>query len=217
MNSNKIKIYKQKLRLTSRQREILVGLLLGDGHLETQNEGITYRLKIEYCVIQKDYVGWLYENFKDWVLTPPQVKQKKSGQAITENLWFNTVSHIALRYYGKQFYQNGRKIVPKNISKLLKPLTLAVWFMDDGSLKSKDHRALILNTQGFNINEIEILQNGLKRIYSIESQMRNQKDGVQIMMVGDSAIEFSRIISPYLLPQFHYKLGKIGLTLLPKR
>jgi len=210
MYSKKIETYKQKLKLTSQQREILVGLLLGDGHLETQNNGLTYRLKIEHGAIQKDYVDWLYEIYKDWVLTPPQIKQKKTGEIITENVWFNTVSHIAMRYYGKQFYQKGKKILPKYISRLLKPLTLAIWFMDDGSLKSKDHRALILNTQGFIIKEIEMLQKGLKEKYSIEAQQRNQKDGIQLLMVGESAKEFARIISPYLLPQFNYKLGKLN-------
>lgn len=212
MYSNKIETYKQKLKLTSRQREILIGLLLGDGCLETQNHGVTYRLKIEHGAMQKDYVDWLYESYKDWVLTPPQIKQKKAGETTTENVWFNTVSHIALRYYGKQFYPEGKKVVPRFIGRLLKPLTLAVWFMDDGSLKSKDHRALILNTQGFTIKELEILQKGLKERYSIEAQQRKQKDGIQLMITGESAVEFRWIISPYLLPQFNYKLGKLGLT-----
>ena len=215
MHSNEIETFKQRLKLTSRQREILVGLLLGDGCLETQNNGVTYRLKIEHCLAQNDYVNWLYDIYKDWVMTPPQIKQK-NGETITQNVWFNTVSHIALRYYGKQFYPQGKKILPKYISRLLKPLTLAIWFMDDGSLKSKDHRTLILNTQGFTIKEVEMLQKALKDKYSIEAQLRKQKDGTQLMMVRESAVEFARIISPYLLPQFAYKLGKIGLTQLPK-
>ena len=38
MRSKEIEVYKQKLRLSDYQKEILVGLLLGDGHLETQNK-----------------------------------------------------------------------------------------------------------------------------------------------------------------------------------
>ena len=48
-HSRDIEEYKQHLKLTRTQREVLVGLLLGDGHLETQNGGRTYRLKIEQC------------------------------------------------------------------------------------------------------------------------------------------------------------------------
>nr|NIQ06013.1 hypothetical protein [Candidatus Korarchaeota archaeon] len=48
MNTRTIREKKGRLALSKRQREILVGLLLGDGHLETQNNGRTFRLKVEH-------------------------------------------------------------------------------------------------------------------------------------------------------------------------
>lgn len=209
MRSNQIEKYKQGLKLTPKQREILIGLLLGDGHLETQNDGLTYRLKIEHCQAQKDYVKWLYNNFREWVLTPPQEKIKEINHIAVKNIWFNTVSHISFRYYGSQFYCHKRRKVPKYIGKLLKPLTLAVWFMDDGSLKSREHKALILNTQGFNKEDIERLRTGLEKHYQIEAQLRKQADGIQLLIARDSAIRFVKVIKPYLLPYFYYKLGKL--------
>ncbi len=47
MYSREIKNRKKHLKLLEKQSEILVGLLLGDGHLETQKKGRTYRLKME--------------------------------------------------------------------------------------------------------------------------------------------------------------------------
>lgn len=41
-------------KLTEQQREITVGLLLGDGHLETRTNGRTYRLKVEHSEEQID-------------------------------------------------------------------------------------------------------------------------------------------------------------------
>jgi len=211
----KKRIEKDKLKLSEVQREILIGKLLGDGHLETNN-GITYRLKIEHSIKQQDYVQWLYQNFKDWVLTPPKIKTKFLNDKTYQNIWFNTVFHIAFRYYGKQFYQDKQKVVPKYISRILKSRAMAVWFMDDGSIKSQHHRALILNTQGFLIKDQKLLQNALLSKWQIESSLRKQKEGWQILITGESAIKFAQIIIPYLLPSFDYKLGKIGLTLLPK-
>ena len=49
MRSRAIEAYKTTLRLTDVQREIVVGVLLGDAHLETQDRGRSYRLKIEQC------------------------------------------------------------------------------------------------------------------------------------------------------------------------
>ena len=134
MNTNQIKEYKTDLKLTKRQREILIGLLLGDGHLETQNGGRTYRLKVEQNIVRADYVNWLYQNFKKWILSGPQVKEKFDGRTKkkTVNVYFNTMSHGAFRFYAQQFYQDKKKVVPKQIGRWLTPLSLAIWFMDDG-------------------------------------------------------------------------------------
>ena len=45
MRSRAIEAYKTTLRLSDVQREILVGILLGDACLETQNAGRSYRLR----------------------------------------------------------------------------------------------------------------------------------------------------------------------------
>jgi len=35
------------------------------------------------------------------------------------------------------FYRDGKKIIPENIAEYLaNPVTMAVWFMDDGNIKS---------------------------------------------------------------------------------
>jgi len=110
MHSNEIEAYKSKLKLSREQREILVGLLLGDAHLETQNGGRTYRLKVEYSVKNKDYCQHIYEVFKEWVLTPPREKTVRRGEHQSVNVTFSTVSHGAFRFYAKQFYKDGKRL-----------------------------------------------------------------------------------------------------------
>jgi hypothetical protein len=60
------------MTLSKQQKEILVGILLGDNNLQTDNGGKTYRL----CVLQseqhKEYVFHLYNIFKKFVNTPPK-------------------------------------------------------------------------------------------------------------------------------------------------
>lgn len=216
MRSNRIELYKKTLRLTDAQRSIIVGMLLGDGHLETQNGRKTFRLKIEHTASQQFYVDWLYEQLQDWVLTPTAPKQKRINGIITTHFCFQTLSVVQFRFYGLQFYdEQGRKRVPKMIRRLLTPLALAVWFMDDGSAKSKHHRALILNTHCFSKSEINILQTALLQRYQIESSIRIQKDGLQILIIGEHAQRFIEVIAPYMLPNFEYKFGALVNT-LPK-
>ena len=210
MYSKAIEAYKQNLKLSDRQREIVVGLLLGDGHLETQNNGQTYRLKIEHTYWQKEYADWLYQIFKDWVLTPPQKKEQIVNGVKYDKYWFSTISHGAFRFYARQFYRGKRKILPKLIGKWLTPLSIAIWFMDDGSIKSKYHRALILNTQSFTKLELEMMIEILRRKFDIQTNLRKQRNLYQLLITGPSAEKLAGIIKPYLIPSMNYKLGILG-------
>ncbi|GIV18325.1 MAG: hypothetical protein KatS3mg023_0076 [Armatimonadota bacterium] len=209
-HSREIEEYKQKLKLDRTQREVLVGLLLGDGHLETQNEGRTYRLKVEQNEKHQPYVQHLYELFQAWVLTPPQ--PKKEGK-----WWFQTISHGAFRFYAQQFYREGRKAVPKIIHRLLKPRGLAYWFMDDGSIKDTHSRAVVLNTQSFSREDVARLAQVLSEKFALEAYLRRQREGYQIVIAGRSLQRFLDLIEPYLIPEMRYKLPKAGRTELPKR
>lgn len=217
VRSREIEQYKQTLRLTQEQREALVGLLLGDAHLETQNRGETYRLKIEQSEAHREYVEHIYDLFKPWVLTPPQAKQVVSRGCVSVNWWFQTVSHGAFRFYAQQFYCDGRKCVPELIGRWLKPRGLAYWFMDDGSLKWRQSRAVLLNTQGFDRSDVERLAQVLIQHFALETLLRRQAEGHQIVIVGRSLERFVELIGPYLLPEMTYKLPRAGQTQLPKR
>ena len=215
MRSKAIEQRKSSLQLSSRQRSILVGTILGDGHLETQNRGATYRLKIEHSIKQKDYVEWLYQEFKEWVLTPPQSKSKQLNGEQFENYNFQTISVGKLRFYAKSFYKHKTKLIPKQIAGWLTPLALAVWFMDDGSAKSKNHRAVIFNTHCFSKSDIGLLQAALLSKYGIVSTLRKQREGLQLLIVGLSAEVLYKTIQPYVLPGFEYKFGAL-VNKMPK-
>lgn len=206
MYSRTIEDYKKTLALTDEQKEIIIGTLLGDGHLETRN-GRTYRLKIEHSIKQRDYVDWLYASLKEWVLTPPQEKIKKREDVTSANYWFTTVSSGSFRFYAQQFYgKDGVKKVPKLIHRWITPRALAVWFMDDGSMKSRTHRARIINTHSFTKQDIGRLCTILQEKYQILCIPRKQKDGIQMMILAESAQKFADLISPYMHPSMRYKL-----------
>lgn len=206
MRSREIEAYKQKLKLTDLQREILVGLLLGDACLETQNHGRTYRLKIEHSITQAPYAQHLYGCFKEWVLQEPKIKiQTIKGKAY-QKLWFTTVSHAAFRFYAQQFYRNRRKVVPKLIKRLLTERGLAYWFMDDGSIKSKQSKAVIFNTQGFAEQDVAKLIRVLREKFGLEAKQRRQREGQQIYISGRSYGRFRSLVERHLIPEMCYKL-----------
>lgn len=194
------------LRLNRQQREILPGLILGDGHLETRSGGKTYRLKIEHSLAQREYVDWLYQVFQNQVTTAPKRKKQLIDGKEYQKYHFSTLSNGSLRFYGQQFYPHGKKVVPKFIGKLLTPLGLACWFMDDGSAKSKVHRAKIINTQGFNLDGVKILQHVLLEKFKLETTRRKQREGIQIYIPANQVERFIDLIRPYILPSMEYKI-----------
>lgn len=195
------------LRITARQRQIIIGKMLGDGHLETQTNGKTFRLKIEHSAKQAEYVNWQFEELKTLATGIPKLRTIKLDQKLHNKIWFNTVSSPSLRFYAQQFYHNGRKQVPRLIAHWLTPLALAVWYMDDGSIKSTKHRAKIINTQSFNILEIKYLQDALLKKYGIQTKLRRQKEGWQIYLLAETIEQFEKIVRPYIVPTMRYKLG----------
>ena len=50
----------KKIKLSLLQKEVLFGVILGDAHLETQNNRITYRVKFEQSIKHTAYICLLY-------------------------------------------------------------------------------------------------------------------------------------------------------------
>lgn len=217
MRSKEIETYKATLVLTSRQRDVLIGALLGDGHIEASPCSPIARLKVEQREGAKEYVEWLANIFKPWIRSGVQTKMqhlKTTGNTFV-HYYFNTYSHPDFEHYRQIFYQGKRKIIPPHIDRLLTPLTLAVWFMDDGSIKSHECRGRILNTHCFTQTEVKRLCHVLVTRFGLLAWPRFQPDGVQIYISGRSAKKFQAIIEPYIIPMMAYKLP-YGLTKVPK-
>jgi len=132
--------------LTEEQNQILIGLLLGDGAMRKKTHAL---LEINHSYKQREYVDWLYKIFQDFIETPPK-KRKTNGNRVAYR--FTTKSLPVFTQFYNQFFINGHKVIPNNL--VLSPLSLAVWYMDDGSRCDTD---IYLNSQQFTQDEQEML------------------------------------------------------------
>lgn len=212
MRSNTIENYKKTLKLSKLQREILVGILLGDATLETQGNGRTSRLKVEQGLKHKPYVEHLYNVFREWVLTPPRIRKIEIRNKTYQNVAFSTVSHPAFRFYNHQFYQDGRKVVPRLIHRWLTPRNIAYWYMDDGSIRSRQSKGVIFNTQGFSHIDVQRLCAVLRDRFGLEGILRRQREGWQIYISGRSYEKLVDTIRPSLINSMLYKLPQSRRT-----
>ena len=207
------RILLEEQNLSEMQKDILIGYLLSDGCLYPLPNSPKASLKVEHSLKQKEFVSWLFGVFGFFTKTPPKEKHyicsNVKGVFPKDSIYFNTLSFNFFYIFYKMFYRNKKKIVPLNIENLLTPLSLTVWFMGDGSVKSKECNGRILNTQGFTETEVKKLSQILNRKFSLKTSIRRQKDGIQIYISAKSAGVLTKLISPHLLPYFMYKLPKL--------
>lgn len=194
------------MNLTQRQDSIIIGTLLGDGCLERNGRNI--RLRLEHSKDQKFYLVWKFRELKS-IITGSIMKvcaYHKINKRFYESYRAYTFSHEVIQYYQDRFYLNKKKVIPDNIGELLSdPLSLAVWFMDDG-YKRNDCNALRLGTDSFRLEEQKLLQNVLSENFSIETKIHKKGKYWNLYVPVRESKRFIEIIKPYILPKLNYKI-----------
>lgn len=116
----KLESYKQTLTLSDLQREILIGVLLGDGSISLRDGRPVYAVKFEQAISNKEYINHLYTVFEPFVGQIPLEYKNKF-------IWFRTYRHPCFKFYYDLFYSGvkSKKKVPQNIHRFLTPRSLA--------------------------------------------------------------------------------------------
>ncbi len=209
MHTTKLEEYKRNLHLTGFQKEILIGSMLGDGHLSLMPNGKSARLMIEQSYGHKDYVEWLWNIFRFWTNKPPRKVIRKSWNKKYAKYTFQTFSHPELLEVHRCFYLKNKKIVPENIGDMLTKQAFAVWFMDDGSTKSKECNGRLICTHGFTVDEVSRLTFVLSSKFGLICHPRWQTDGTEIYISAKSAGKLFRLLNPFICDSMKYKLPRV--------
>lgn len=212
MRGKVLQTYKDSLTITQQQTELLIGTVLGDGNMRIPGRNKNANLIISHGEAQKAYVFWKYQILKSLVITPPSKEERvfhKDKSRILTSYRFLTMCHPELTKLYKLFYENGKKVIPKNIENLLYyPFSLAVWVMDDGN---KNHKALFLNTQNFSFEDQMRLIDCLKNNFGLEAKINkhsksNGKQLYRLRLSTESTKKLSELIGKFILPELSYKL-----------
>jgi hypothetical protein len=197
--------------LTSLQKEVLIGILLGDACLQT-NKGTNCFLKYDQEIKNHTLVSLVYLIFQDFVGTPPSLRLKGG---IQHSSWFRTYRLRFLKFYHDQFYglnAHGKSVrrVPMLLHRWITPISLAFWFMDDGS---KDKSGYLLHTQCFTHHEQKLLQQVLGKKFGLEVAIHNDRKGdktyYRLYITAKSVPLFNKLVSPYIIPCMQYKLHHV--------
>lgn len=189
--------------LNSVQKSMILGSLLGDSSLIINN-GISF--SCGHSNKQKEYI-----DLKKKILTPfytyTDIVESGYGSLMHRIRFSNTecLEPIVECTY------SGKKIVTEFWLNNLDPISLAFWYMDDGSIsygnKESQRPRAMLHVSGFDSESKNNIINYFNKVYGISPVLQKDQRGyIDIRFNADDAVKFWGIIAPYMHKSMEYKI-----------
>ena len=146
---------------------------MGDGSLALNKRYRNARFSFRHSIKQKDYFFW-----KMGLLEEISGDKNHWYQGLSSNVdgWggpklrFQSRALPQLTAVYKLTTKKGKKVVRRKWLNLMTPLSLAIWWLDDGSLTANVRKG-VLCTDGFSLKENKILQQYLKIVWGVSSTL----------------------------------------------
>ncbi len=130
---NFIKRKKTETRLTQRQIEVLYGTMMGDASKHGTSNSVIY---FGHSIKQKKYLFWKFQEFKNICRKKNLKKYSRYDKRYDKTYtgWdFRTKANTDVEICIKEFYKSGKKEISNKTLEKLSPLSIAVWYSDDGT------------------------------------------------------------------------------------
>jgi len=199
-------------RLSDRQWQVVLGSLLGDGHLSlNRHDRNGVRFRLGHGAKQRDYLDWKVSLLGN-IACSRRENSKGAGFAdFTPLLELGELQRAV--YLG-----DGKKTISDAYLKALTPLALAIWFMDDGTftVRSKGLQERTAAGSGCVQIYVEAMSEGsqmrlldyLRDNYGLEVSWRRagRAQKAVLTFTTESSKRFLELVAPYVHPSMSYKL-----------
>ena len=197
------------ISISNKNYDILIGLLLGDGNLSKNNsKQESYRLRKTHGLKQYEYMTFCKDFFES-----VEKYDLKSGYTNKPLCGFVSKSLTLSEGFINSLYENNSKKIrdKKYLEKYFSDRSLALWYMDDGSIcHTKNYYYIKIHTEGFCLEENLILKDILDKRYSVDTKInkyiRKDKAYYFLRFNKDDSEKLFKVVSPYIIPSMDYKL-----------
>ena len=188
--------------------QILVGHMLGDGHIAKVRRGNSY-LVIHRKAEHHEYNLWTKKALLDNGIVVTN-NYPKIGQSYGNNFPSSYLRTGRDKFWNEQrllWYKDGQKRLPREyIKKNFDNLSFLLWFLDDGDSKRR------ISTDRFSRKDIIFLRNMIKQKYGIRFNIRHQYNRPQHNILVCPKKEKDRLLAIFqspgvLIPCVSYKLN----------
>lgn len=153
--------------LSKHCEEILLGSLLGDGSLRIHEPYKNARFSFRHSLNQKEYFFWKTEQLKE-ISGESSVWQQKADGFGGEKLRYQSLALEPLTELYRRTHKGDQLTINRKWLNRLKPLSLAIWWLDDGSLIGNGKRGVIC-TDPFSLEDHKILARYLLKVWGTKT------------------------------------------------
>lgn len=194
-------------------KSVTAGMLLGDANLQINKHGVNAYWQLHHSLDQQDYLDWKIALWGSVVGFTKGYSEQKLGTSV----WAKSRCIPFLTEMRSIAYPRGRKEVTQRLLRYLTPIGLAIWFMDDGSIREKVDdkggirgRDIRLYTCSFGSAEHDLIIQYFKNKWGVEwhkRPIRNKQGSYFYLGCGaKEAAKLFSIIEPFVVPSMRYKV-----------
>ena len=204
-----------KSKITKESRNLLIGMLLGDGTISNNNV-----FKIAHSESQRDYLEWKVKQLKEAGIRNNGIKSyiKIKGYKTGVPVYYTQLNIIPfIKVLRKVFYKEKKILGNRKLLNRLDAKGIAIWYMDDGHInirKTKDGRPM-----GFYIKistcepkqEVQTIIDFFKEQWNINFYMFHEgkkEDSYSLCCGTKEGLKFIDIVKPYVsqVPSMIHKI-----------
>jgi recombination protein RecA len=194
--------------LSDFQWQVVLGGLMGDGALSSTRSGFGARFRWGHGAKQAEYADWKGSLFANVGL---------SRSTNVNGVVHHDVQPLAeLAELRKAVYIGGKKVLSDEYLKHLTPLSLAVWYMDDGGFTLRAKGLQERTREGSGRSEICIeaieptsryrLVDYLADTWDLRPRLKESAGKAVLTFPKDETAKLHALIAPFVHPSMDYKL-----------
>jgi predicted house-cleaning noncanonical NTP pyrophosphatase (MazG superfamily) len=207
-------IQHEMVSLSDRTCALILGSLLGDGSLQIHNGYVNARFSFRHSITQQDYFAWKVAQLKEISGPVPVFPQAADGFSKVSKLHYQSMALPALTELHSLTRHHGHFRIERRWLNRMTELSLAVWWLDDGSLISNTRKGVFC-TDGFDEESVKRLARYLEVVWHITTHVgtvgrkRNGRQDQYFRLWLRSTEELKkllRIIAPHVPQSMLYKV-----------
>jgi len=197
-------------RLSDFQWQVLLGALMGDGALSPTRSAHGGRFRWGHGAKQQPYADWKASLFGN--LNPSRSTNAKG------DVFYDMTPLPELAELRSAVYLAGKKVLSEDYLKALTPLSLAIWYMDDGSYSERSKGLQARTADGSGRAEICVealeptsrqrLVDYLAGTWGIHARIRlaGRTAKAVLSFPKDETAKLQALVAPFVHPSMEYKL-----------